>query len=75
MKKKDLLSIAYISLIIIIWGSLGSLIDYPLLQANIYTAGSIGQLLTFSITGLIFTVLGIKVFPSITNLIEKESDQ
>ena len=75
MKKKDLFSIAYISLIIIVWGSLGSLIDYPLLQANIYTAGSIGQALTFSITGLIFTVLGVKIFPSLTNLIEKENDQ
>ena len=75
MKKKDLLSIAYISLIIIIWGSLGSLIDYPLLQANIYTAGSIGQLLTFSITGLIFTVLGIKFFPKIKNLLGEENNQ
>ena len=28
----------------------------------------------FSITGLIFTVLGIKIFPALTNLIEKEND-
>ena len=67
MKKKELAAIIYISILIIIWGSIGSLIDFPLLQANIYSAGSIGQILTFSISGLIFTLIGIKIFPIFIN--------
>tara|TARA_Y100001968_G_scaffold52395_2_gene43325 strand:- start:1798 stop:2016 length:219 start_codon:yes stop_codon:yes gene_type:complete len=67
MKKEDLAVIAYISLIIIVWGSIGSLVDYPLLQAKIYKAGSIGQFLTFTLTGFIFTLAGIKLYPITIN--------
>ena len=74
MKKKDLAAIAYISIFIIVWGSLGSLVDYPLLQANVYIAGSIGQLMTFSISGLIFTVLGILLFPQTINKLFPDKD-
>ncbi len=63
MNKKIFIGISYVSFLIIFWGSIGSLIDYPLLEAKIYNAGSIGQLITFSITGLIFCLIGIKFFP------------
>jgi hypothetical protein len=48
--------ILYISLWVIIWGTLGSLIDYPLYKNKIYLEGSIYQYLTFTITAIISTV-------------------
>ena len=43
----------YISAWVIIWGTLGSLIDYPLYKNNIYVEGSIYQYLTFTVTAMI----------------------
>ena len=43
----------YISLWVIIWGTFGSLIDYPLYKNKIYLEGSIFQYLTFTITAVI----------------------
>ena len=62
MTKKDWLSILYVSLAIIVWGSVGSLIDYPLLINNVYKAGSLGQLATFSVSGLLTSIAGIIIF-------------
>ncbi len=63
MTKKDLLGIAYVSIFVIIWGTIGSLIDFPLLKINLYEAGSLGQLTTFLITALGCSLLGVKLFP------------
>ena len=43
----------YISVWVIIWGTLGSFIDYPLYKNKIYLEGSIFQYLTFTVTALI----------------------
>jgi len=43
----------YISVWIIIWGTTGSLIDFPLYKNKIYLEGSIFQYLTFTISGII----------------------
>ena len=43
----------YISVWVIIWGTLGSLIDYPLYKNKIYLEGSIYQYLTFTLTAII----------------------
>ena len=51
----------YISAWVIIWGTLGSLIDYPLYINKIYLEGSIYQYLTFSITAII-SIVGAKFF-------------
>ena len=61
-EKKNLKVILYISAWVIIWGSVGSLIDYPLYKAEIYSEGSIWQYLTFSITGIISFFIGFKIF-------------
>ncbi len=66
--KKNLFGISYVSFYIIIWGSIASLIDYPLLESDIYNAGSIGQYITFTLTGIIFTIIAIKLFPKIKDL-------
>jgi len=51
----------YISLWVIIWGTLGSFIDYPLYKNKIYLEGSIYQYLTFTITAII-SIIGAKFF-------------
>ncbi len=63
--KSTLIGILYVSVWIIIWGTVGSLIDFPLLKRELYSAGSIGQILTFSITGFFSIVSGIFLFPKL----------
>ena len=49
----------YISVWVIIWGSIASLIDFPLLKNGIYSEGDLGQYLTFSLTAFI-SIIGAK---------------
>jgi len=60
-KSNPLKVFLYISTWVIIWGTLGSLIDYPLYKNNIYLEGSIYQYLTFTITAII-SILSAKFF-------------
>ena len=57
----------YISVWVIIWGTLGSLIDFPLYKNKIYSEGSIYQYLTFTVTALI-TIISAKFFYKKINL-------
>ncbi len=66
MNKKTLVGISYVSAWIIIWGTIGSLIDFYFLQ-NTYLPGSLGQFLTFIITAFISLVAAIYMFPAINN--------
>ena len=60
-KNKSLKIFLYISVWVIVWGSVASLIDFPLLKNGIYNEGEIGQYLTFSITAFI-SIIGAKKF-------------
>ena len=60
-KSNPIKIILYISVWIIIWGTLGSLIDYPLYKNKIYIEGSIYQYLTFIITAII-SIISAKLF-------------
>jgi len=60
-KSNPLKIILYISAWVIIWGTLGSFIDYPLYKNHIYQEGSIYQYLTFTITAVI-AILGANFF-------------
>ncbi|MDA9746938.1 hypothetical protein N9U77_01550 [Prochlorococcus sp. AH-736-M13] len=51
----------YVSLWVIIWGTVGSLIDFPLYKNKIYSEGSIYQYLTFTITAII-SIISAKFF-------------
>ena len=62
MNKKILVGISYVSAWIIIWGTIGSFIDFYFLQ-NTYLPGSLGQFLTFIITGIVFSITAIYAFP------------
>ena len=58
-ENKNIKVILYISLWVIIWGTIASLIDLPFLNNGIYNEGEIGQYLTFSITAMI-SIIGAK---------------
>jgi len=60
-KSNSVKLILYISVWVIIWGTLGSLIDYPLYKNKIYSEGSIYQYLTFTITAII-SIISAKFF-------------
>ena len=66
MNKKTLVGVSYVSAWVIIWGTVGSIIDFYFLQ-NTYLPGSIGQLLTFIITAAISSIAAIYMFPTINN--------
>ena len=65
MNKKTLVGVSYVSAWIIIWGTIGSLIDFYFLQ-NTYLPGSLGQFSTFIITGIVSSIAAIYIFPIIT---------
>jgi len=66
-KNKSLKIFLYISAWVIVWGSIASLIDFPLLKNGIYNEGEIGQYLTFSITAFI-SIFGANKFFKQLNL-------
>ena len=51
-KSNPLKVFLYISVWVIIWGTIGSLVDFPLYKNKIYLEGSIYQYLTFTITAI-----------------------
>ena len=51
----------YISVWVIIWGTVGSLVDFTLYKNKIYLEGSIYQYLTFTITAVI-SIISAKFF-------------
>ena len=52
----------YISVWVIIWGSIASLIDLPFLKNGIYREGDLGQYLTFSLTAMISIICAKNIF-------------
>ena len=64
MTKKTLVGVSYVSAWIIIWGTIGSLIDFYFLQ-HTYLPGSLGQFSTFIFTAIISSILGVYMFPTI----------
>jgi len=60
-KSNPIKAILYISVWVIIWGTFGSFIDYPLYKNKIYLEGSIYQYLIFVITAII-SIISAKFF-------------
>ncbi len=67
MQKKDWFGIGYVSIWVVIWGSIASFIDFPLLNTNVYSPGSIGQLTTFVVTAIISSIVAIWLFGKAIN--------
>ena len=66
MSKKTLVGVSYVSAWIIIWGTIGSLIDFYFLQ-NTYLPGSLGQFSTFIVSAIVSSIAAIYMFPTINN--------
>ena len=58
-------TILYISVWVIIWGSIASLIDLPFLKNGIYREGDLGQYITFSITAVITIIYAKTLFKKV----------
>ena len=67
MTKQKLFGICYVSVWVVLWGTIGSLIDLPFLNSEIYTQGSLGQFLTFSLTAILSILVGIWLYPKFLN--------
>jgi len=57
--------ILYISVWVIIWGSIASLIDLPFLKNGIYSEGDLGQYFTFSFTAMFTIIFAKNIFNKI----------
>ena len=66
MNKKTLVGVSYVSAWVVIWGTIGSLIDFYFLQ-NTYLPGSLGQITTFIVTAFISSIVAVYMFPTINN--------
>ncbi|MBJ7364282.1 MULTISPECIES: hypothetical protein [unclassified Synechococcus] len=59
---------AYVSVWVLIWGIAASLADLVLLNRDIYSSGSLGQVITFSSYGAASVVLAFKLAKRFLNL-------
>ena len=66
MNKKTLVGVSYVSAWIIVWGTIGSIVDFYFLQKT-YLPGSLGQFSTFIVTAIISSIAAIYMFPTINN--------
>lgn len=53
--------IVYVSVWVLLWGTLASVADAVLLQREAYAAGSLGQAVTFASYGLASVVLAVRL--------------
>ncbi|MEB3168905.1 MAG: hypothetical protein VKK97_09260 [Synechococcaceae cyanobacterium] len=53
--------VAYVSVWVVLWGTVASLADFVLLQRGAYEAGTAGQAITFSSYGLAAVVLAVRL--------------
>lgn len=67
MTRKDWFGIVYVSAWVMIWGTVGSLVDLPFLDSKVYVAGSVGQVTTFVATAVVSTVIGVWIYPKVLN--------
>ena len=73
MTKKQFFGILYVSIWVIIWGSVGSLIDLPLLNAGVYFPGSIGQVSTFVLSAIVSFAIAVVLFSKASDLVLSDS--
>ena len=68
MNKKVIIGVSYVSLWVIVWGSVASIIDLPLLTSHVYMEGDLGQYATFSLSGALSVILAVNFYPTISKL-------
>ena len=67
--------IVYVSVCVVIWGMVASLMDWMLLVEEVYTEGTSGQLFTFIAYGADTVVLATRFSSRFLGDINSESDQ
>ena len=67
--------IVYVSVCVVIWGTVASLMDWMLLVEEVYTEGTSGQLLTFIAYRAATVVLATRFSSRFLGDINSESDQ
>ncbi|WP_320667965.1 hypothetical protein [Prochlorococcus sp. MIT 1307] len=68
MIRKTFFGVVYVSAWVMLWGTIGSLIDWPFLNAEIYYPESAGQITTFTVTAVVSLVVGIWLYPKVLHL-------
>ncbi len=68
MLRKGLFGIGYVSCWVIIWGTIGSLVDLPFLNSEIYSVGSLGQAITFVVTAILCLAVGVWIYPKVLSI-------
>ena len=53
--------VLYVSVWVMLWGTVASLIDWVLLKGEVYTTGSFGQASTFIAYGAALAVLAVRL--------------
>ncbi len=53
--------VAYVSVWVVLWGTVASLADLVLLERGIYAAGTAGQAFTFTAYGIAAVVLAVRL--------------
>jgi hypothetical protein len=53
--------VAYVSVWVVLWGTVASLADLVLLERGIYAAGTAGQAVTFTAYGIAAVVLAVRL--------------
>ena len=61
--ERTLKGVAYVSVWVLLWGTVASLMDYVLLERELYVSGSFGQATTFVGYGLATVVLAWRFAP------------
>ena len=65
----------YVSVWVVIWGTAASLVDWLLLNADLYETGSFGQVATFIGYGAAAAVLAVKASGRFLGSVSGEEDE
>ena len=65
----------YVSVWVVIWGTAASLVDWLLLNADLYETGSFGQVATFMGYGAAAAVLAVKASGRFLRGVSAEGDE
>ena len=67
--------IVYVSVCVVVWGTVASLMDWMLLTEEVYTEGTSGQLFTFIAYGAATVVLATRFSSRFLGDVISDSDQ
>ena len=66
--------VIYVSVWVVVWGTASSLVDWVLLNADLYETGSFGQAATFIGYGAACSVLAVRLSGRFLKAVEDQAD-